>query len=92
MSRPAEDICQYCYTFANRHRYLSRQSGKQTVDDECESEAEDDEVLGDISSVLASLNIDGAESAATMAAVDRVDEDFITVNSTVLVCSSVAGQ
>jgi hypothetical protein len=22
VSRPAEDICQYCYAFCNRHRYL----------------------------------------------------------------------
>ncbi len=62
VSQPVEDICQYCYTFANQHRYLSRQSGKQMVDDESESEAEDDKVLGDISSVLANLNIDGVES------------------------------
>jgi hypothetical protein len=30
--------------------------------------AEDDELMGDISAVLANLNIDGAESAATVAA------------------------
>ena len=71
VSRPVEDICQYCYTFANQHRYLSRQSGKEMVDDDSKSEAEDDELMGDISAVLANLNIDGAESAATVAAEAR---------------------
>ena len=27
VSRPAEDICQYCYTFADRHMHLARHSG-----------------------------------------------------------------
>jgi len=26
VSRPAEDICQYCYAFCNRHRYLANHS------------------------------------------------------------------
>ena len=39
-------------------------TGKETVNDDSESEVEDEEVLGDISSVLANLNIDGEESAA----------------------------
>jgi len=26
VSRPAEDICQYCFVFANRHRYLANHS------------------------------------------------------------------
>ena len=26
VSKPAEDICQYCYAFANRHKYLANRS------------------------------------------------------------------
>ena len=26
VSRPVEDICQYCYVFAHRHRYLANHS------------------------------------------------------------------
>ncbi len=56
VSRQLEDICQYCYTFANQHRYLSRQSGKETDDDDSKRDAEDDELMGDISIVLTNLN------------------------------------
>jgi hypothetical protein len=29
VSKPAEDICQYCYTFANRHKILTEQEQQQ---------------------------------------------------------------
>ena len=31
-SKPAEDICQYCYAFANRHKYLANRSLRQGGD------------------------------------------------------------
>ena len=38
VSRPAEDICGYCYTFATRHRILSsRQSGMQQEQEQQET-------------------------------------------------------
>ena len=32
VSKPVEDICQYCYAFANRHKYLANRSLRQGDD------------------------------------------------------------
>jgi hypothetical protein len=40
VSRPADDICGYCFVFANRHRYLADHSDVEVAD--C-SEGDEDE-------------------------------------------------
>ncbi len=55
VSRPAEDICSYCYTFANKHRILSsRQSAMQQQQEtthavDCNDENEFDEMMKNLS-------------------------------------------
>lgn len=44
VSRPVEDICQYCFVFANRHRYLANHSGMQLCI-ECDDDGDDIEVV-----------------------------------------------
>ena len=34
VSRPAEDICQYCFVFANRHRYFANHTPSGTIGDD----------------------------------------------------------
>jgi hypothetical protein len=42
VSRPAEDICQYCYVFAHRHRYLAKHSSAGGVTClECDEDGND---------------------------------------------------
>ncbi len=44
VSRPVEDICQYCFVFANRHRYLANHSGMELCI-ECNDDGDDIEVV-----------------------------------------------
>ena len=72
MSRPAEDICAYCFTFANRHRYLARHETQSFGgDDGLSASNGDDKTIRDINSLLATIDIDEADSAATVAAEAR---------------------
>ena len=72
VSRPAEDICAYCFTFANHHRYLAQHDNATLgrVDDSSESNS-GNKTIGDITSLLATIGIDEAASAATVAAKAR---------------------
>ena len=50
VSNPSEDICPYCYQFANRHRYLSNGAvGRDDDDDEDGLSIDDDVNNGDLS-------------------------------------------
>ena len=45
VSKPAEDICQYCYTFANKHKILTeqeQQQQQQSDDDGGDGDDDDD--------------------------------------------------
>ena len=44
VSRPVEDICQYCFVFANRHRYLANHSANDLCD-ECDKDGDDIQVV-----------------------------------------------
>ena len=44
VSRPVEDICQYCFVFANRHRYLANHSGMELCI-ECDDDGDEIEVV-----------------------------------------------
>jgi len=41
VSSPVEDICQYCFVFANRHRYLANHSAAMTVCAECDEDGDE---------------------------------------------------
>jgi hypothetical protein len=43
VSRPAEDICGYCFVFVNRHRYLANHSAVAVADCSDDDEDEDDD-------------------------------------------------
>ncbi len=51
VSRPADNICAYCFTFANRHRYLARHDNitPGEVDDDSGGDG-NDETIRDITS------------------------------------------
>jgi hypothetical protein len=64
VSRPAEDICGYCYTFAKRHRILSsHQSAMQQEQEQQETilvgDAEDERELIEMLNIV-SLDAPGA--------------------------------
>ena len=59
VSRPVKDICTYCFTFANSHRYLAWHDNATPGEDK---------TIWDITSLLATINIDEADSAAMVAA------------------------
>ena len=65
VSRPVEDICQYCYAFANQHRYLAIRSNLM-ADPECGDE--DDNFGNDKGS---NTNAGISESASSTAAKDN---------------------
>lgn len=44
VSQPVEDICQYCFVFANKHRYLTNHSGMQLCI-ECNDNGDDIKVV-----------------------------------------------
>ena len=44
VSKPVEDICQYCFVFANRHRYLANHSSME-VCVECDDDGDDIDVV-----------------------------------------------
>ena len=48
VSKPAEDICPYCYQFCNRHRYLANHSiGRDDDDDDEDGIGVEDDVVSD---------------------------------------------
>jgi hypothetical protein len=48
VSKPAEDICQYCYAFAHRHKYLANRSLREGGDsDDGDDNGGDDLATGD---------------------------------------------
>ena len=68
--RPSEDICQYCFVFANRHRYLANHAARastsvpeidEDVHDEWDCNVDEEITQMDM------LSIDEPESAATKA-------------------------
>jgi hypothetical protein len=67
VSRPAEEICGYCYTFANRHRILSsRQSGMQQEQEQQETTlAGDGEDERELIEMLNSISLDIPGAAFT---------------------------
>ena len=44
VSKPVEDICQYCFVFANRHRYLANHSAMELCV-ECDDDGDDIDVV-----------------------------------------------
>ncbi len=42
MSRPAENICHYCFVFSNRHRYYADHTAREAL------ESTDDDQDGDV--------------------------------------------
>ena len=44
VSKPVEDICQYCFVFANRHRYLANHSSMELCV-ECDDDGDDIDVV-----------------------------------------------
>jgi hypothetical protein len=44
VSKPEEDICAYCYAFANRHKYLANQAIGRNSDDDGDCISVDDDV------------------------------------------------
>ncbi len=68
VSRPAEDICQYCFVFANRHRYFANHMPSGTIDDDQDSD--NNEPVSDVIIVgnpgdQEDIDIELPESAAT---------------------------
>ena len=45
VSCPVEDICQYCFVFANRHRYLANQSAAMDLCVGCDEDGDDVDVV-----------------------------------------------
>ena len=56
VSKPVEDICQYCFVFANRHRYLANHSAMDLCV-ECDDDGDDIDVVRP--SALNDLDLDG---------------------------------
>ena len=73
VSRPAEDICQYCFVFANRHRYLANHSlrggtsGSSTEEDEDMIDGADGGRSLTVGNETEEVRIDLPESASTHA-------------------------
>ena len=64
VSRPAEDICQYCFAFSNRHRYLANHESAGVEEGEDDNGEDDNDSSAD--------DVD--------AVVDAVVDDFFTLN------------
>jgi len=74
VSRPAEDICYYCYTFANKHKMLSNNTkhtrpadGEGDINDEemIDSDANDNENVKELAKILENTHLDKLDSAST---------------------------
>ena len=76
MSKPAKDICQYCYTFANKHKILTeqeQQQQQQSDDDGGDGNDDNDSTSNDESNVVDDDNdVDDDD-------VDDVDGDDLAV-------------
>ena len=72
MSRPAEDICYYCYTFANKHKILSNDTkntrpadGEGDINDEEMIDFDDNENIKELAKILDNTHLDKLDSASS---------------------------
>ena len=72
VSRPAEDICYYCYTFANKHKMLSNNTkhtrpadGEGDINDEEMNDSDADENVKELAKILNNTHLDKLDSASS---------------------------
>jgi hypothetical protein len=72
VSQPAEDICCYCYTFANKHRILSNHTkntrpadGEGDINDEETIDSDADENVRELAKILDNTHLDKLDSASS---------------------------
>lgn len=64
VSRPAEDICYYCYTFANKHRILSNHT-KENGNEEQLNDSDDNDDIEGLLQLLDNTHLDKLDSASS---------------------------
>jgi len=68
VSRPAKDICYYCYTFANNHKILSNNTKNTRPADSNDEEMIDsdaDENVRELAKILDNTHLDKLDSASS---------------------------
>jgi hypothetical protein len=72
VSRPAEDICYYCYTFANKHKILSNNTkntrpadGEGDINNEEMIDSDADESVRELVKILDNIHLDKLDSASS---------------------------
>ncbi len=72
VSRPAQDICYYCYTFGNKHKILSNDTkntrpadGEGDINDEEVIDFDDNENIRELAKILDNTHLDKLDSASS---------------------------
>jgi hypothetical protein len=72
VSWPAQDICYYCYTFANKHKILSNDTkntrpadGEGDINDEEMIDFDDNENIKELAKILDNTHLDKLDSASS---------------------------